>query len=133
MVSSAKRPAKSSAAECEHGQKDRAVRLVDPAEAEQAAATFRALGDPERLRMLSLLMDGEACVTDLAQILGAGLSTISQRLKVLRAQDLVVRRRASKHIFYALADRHVRELVRNALEHAGVDHGSARSRKGEEP
>jgi len=43
---------------------------------------------------------------------------VSQRLKVLRSEDVIVSRRAGKHIFYALADKHVTDLVRNALKHA---------------
>ncbi|HUB06278.1 MAG TPA: metalloregulator ArsR/SmtB family transcription factor [Myxococcales bacterium] len=89
-----------------------------PEQIRQAAANFRALSDPERLRLTAFLVSGEACVTDIAEAMGAGLSTVSQRLKVLRSEDVIVSRRAGKHIFYALADKHVTDLVRNALKHA---------------
>jgi DNA-binding transcriptional ArsR family regulator len=46
------------------------------------------------------------------------MSTISQRLRVLRAENVVSRRRQGKHILYGLVDRHVRNLVLNALAHA---------------
>ena len=46
------------------------------------------------------------------------MSTISQRLRVLRAENIVVRRRQGKHVLYSLVDRHVAELVLNALAHA---------------
>jgi len=88
----------------------------------KAAANFRALGDPERLRILAFLAEGQTCVSDIARALGGNLSTVSQRLKVLRAEEVIVRRRSGKHIFYALADDHVRALVRNALEHAAPNH-----------
>jgi DNA-binding transcriptional ArsR family regulator len=91
---------------------------------EQAAAIFRAIGDLERLRLLAFLVDGEACVTDLASAMKVGLSTISQRLKVLRAEDLIVRRRVGKHIFYSLVDQHIVGLVRNALDHASTEHAA---------
>lgn len=87
------------------------------ADLERAAALFRALADPARLRLLELLTDGEACVSELAAATGDGLSTTSQRLKLLRAEALVARRRAGKHIHYALADRHVTEIVRGVLDH----------------
>ncbi|HVM12890.1 MAG TPA: helix-turn-helix domain-containing protein [Egibacteraceae bacterium] len=86
---------------------------------EQAAGIFRAVGDVERLRLLARLAAGERCVTELADAAGAGLSTVSQRLRVLRAEGLVVRRRDGKHVYYSLADGHVAELVSNALAHAG--------------
>ncbi len=91
---------------------------VDPEVLERAAAIFRAAGDPGRLHILHCLMHGEHCVSDLAGELGDGMSTISQRLKILRAERLVARRREGKHIFYALADDHVAGLVRAAIEHA---------------
>lgn len=74
------------------------------------------MGDVPRLRLLTTLSSGERCVTDLA--VGEGLSTVSQRLRLLRAEGLVRRRRQGKHIFYALSDVHVAELIANALEHA---------------
>lgn len=46
------------------------------------------------------------------------MSTISQRLRVLRAENIVVRRRQGKHVLYGLVDSHVRDLILNALAHA---------------
>jgi ArsR family transcriptional regulator len=86
---------------------------------ERAAAFFRAIGDAERLRMLVELAASEVCVSDLAATLGESLSTVSQRLRVLRSEGLVRRRREGKHVYYALADAHVRDLVETALAHAG--------------
>jgi len=83
----------------------------------KAAALFSAMGDPGRLDVLVCLFHAEHCVSDLAAELDQGLSTISQRLKILRHERLVSRRRDGKHIYYALADAHVRELVGSALEH----------------
>jgi ArsR family transcriptional regulator, lead/cadmium/zinc/bismuth-responsive transcriptional repressor len=57
-------------------------------------------------------------VTELADATGASLSAVSQRLRVLRAEGLVATRRAGRHIFYALTDHHVAELIGNALAHA---------------
>lgn len=85
---------------------------------ERAARIFRALGDPSRLRLLAFLANGETCVTEVATAVGDEISTVSQRLRVLRLEGLVVRRRQGKHILYALADQHVVDLIFNALEHA---------------
>ena len=83
-----------------------------------AAAMFAALGDPSRLKLVEYLSRGEACVSEIATVYGDGLSTISQRLKLLRSERLVKKRRDGKHIYYSLADEHVEQLVRNALQHA---------------
>ena len=83
-----------------------------------AAGLFRAAGDIERLRLLHQLSRGERCVTDLAETAGVTMSTASQRLRVLRAEGLVDRRRDGKHLYYRIADAHIAELIRNALDHA---------------
>lgn len=57
-------------------------------------------------------------MSELAEESETKLSTLSQQLRVLHAERLVKRRREGKHILYSLADDHVRELVRAALEHA---------------
>lgn len=85
---------------------------------ERASRLFRALGDVPRLEILRLLAEGERCVTEIVALAGEKFSTVSQRLRVLRAEGLVVRRRKGTHIFYALADRHVADLIHNALAHA---------------
>jgi ArsR family transcriptional regulator len=79
---------------------------------------FRALGDPERLRLLLRLANSEACVSELAEEEGEKITTVSARLKILSIVRLVRRRREAKHIFYSLADEHVLPLVRNAIDHA---------------
>lgn len=91
---------------------------MDPRALEAAAGFFRAAGDAGRLRILTELRDGERCVSDLAAASDDGMSTMSQRLKVLRSEGLVRRRRDGKHVLYALADAHVLALVDTALAHA---------------
>jgi DNA-binding transcriptional ArsR family regulator len=90
----------------------------DVAGLEGAARLFRALGDGPRLQLLQLLTEGECCVTEIVAAVGEKFPTVSQRLRLLRTEGLVARRRQGKHIFYALADRHVADLIHNALAHA---------------
>ncbi len=58
------------------------------------------------------------CVTELADALGENVSTVSQRLKLLRSERIAKSHRDGKHIYYALADQHIAELVMNGFEHA---------------
>lgn len=83
-----------------------------------AVRLFRALGDEQRLRTLELLERGEACVSEIAATFDEPLSTVSHRLRLLEGAGLVARRRDGRHVYYALADDHVRHLVRDALDHA---------------
>lgn len=109
------------------GPEEHARRLSQQAvsddQLERAAAIFRAAGDVSRLKLLHRLCDGEWCVTELAEAANVGLSTVSQQLRLLRAERIVARRRAGKHIFYSLADAHVIALIRGAIDHAGEPHG----------
>jgi DNA-binding transcriptional ArsR family regulator len=93
-----------------------------PRALERAVRLFKALGDEARLRTLEMLVGREACVTELAEASSERVSTVSHRLRLLRTEGLVTRRRDGRHIFYGLADQHVIELVQNALDHAAEDH-----------
>jgi len=79
---------------------------------------LRAGGDPERLRILELLLYREHQVSEIAQLTNAEMSTTSQRLRILLQENLVARRRNGRDIFYRLADDHVETLIRNVLDHA---------------
>ena len=111
---------KDSATVCEgsHATSQSAESVPQAASVERAANLFRALGDASRLRLLSRLVGQERCVGDLAEAEREAMSTISQRLRVLRAENIVVRRRQGKHILYGLVDGHVKDLILNALAHS---------------
>jgi ArsR family transcriptional regulator, arsenate/arsenite/antimonite-responsive transcriptional repressor len=79
-------------------------RLEAP-EADELAAVFRALGDPNRLRLLSFLAaqpGGEACVCNLTEPVGLSQPTVSHHLKVLTDAGLLERERRATWIFYRL-------------------------------
>jgi DNA-binding transcriptional ArsR family regulator len=99
--------------------------VPDPKALDRAARLFRAMGDGPRLRILHLLAGGESCVGAIVAAVGEKFSTVSQRLRVLRSEGLVARRRDRSHVYYALADRHVMSLVSNALAHAGELEGTS--------
>ncbi len=91
---------------------------VNDATCQRAAAIFRALGDPQRLRLLIMLEARSCCVTELADALGEPMPAISQRLRILKSERIVSSRRDGKHVFYSLADGHISRLVTNAVMHA---------------
>ena len=92
-------------------------RLVDDTTVASLADTFRALSDPTRLRLVSLLAGDELCVCDLAAALGMSQSAISHQLRTLRDMRLVRWRREGRQIFSALDDDHVVDLLQRGLEH----------------
>ena len=58
-------------------------------EEERAAAVFRALGNPARVRIIAELARRQACVSDLVDVLPLAQSTVSQHLKVLKEAGIV--------------------------------------------
>ena len=79
--------------------------------------TFKAMGDPSRLRILWALQPGELCVCDLAALLEITESAVSHQLRILRHLDLVINRRDGTILYYRLNDHHVSQLINMALEH----------------
>ena len=79
---------------------------------------FRALSELSRLRTLIALAEQERSVTELAEMQGEKIATVSARLQVLLTARLVSRRRDGQTIYYSIADAHVLGLIRNAIDHA---------------
>jgi ArsR family transcriptional regulator, arsenate/arsenite/antimonite-responsive transcriptional repressor len=72
-------------------------------DAADLAPLFRALGDPVRLRLLSLIAcheGGEACVCELTGAFELSAPTISHHLKVLREAGLITSERRGTWIYY---------------------------------
>ena len=92
-----------------------------PMENEQLAALFKAMGDPNRLRILWALEREEMCVCDLARYIGVTESAVSHQLRGLRQLHLVANRRDGPILYYRLDDDHVRSLIHLALEHLRED------------
>jgi ArsR family transcriptional regulator, arsenate/arsenite/antimonite-responsive transcriptional repressor len=78
---------------------------LELAEASELASGFNALGDPVRLRLLSMLAaaaDGELCVCEFIEPLGKSQGTISHHLRVLGEAGLVHGDRRGKWVWYSL-------------------------------
>jgi ArsR family transcriptional regulator, arsenate/arsenite/antimonite-responsive transcriptional repressor len=72
-------------------------------EAEELAPLFKAIGDPVRLRLLSLIAcheGGEACVCDLTAAFDLTAPTISHHLKVLKQAGLIDSERRGTWVYY---------------------------------
>jgi ArsR family transcriptional regulator len=78
---------------------------LDRTEAEELAALLKAVADPTRLQLLSLVAaagDGEACVCDLTEPLGFTQPTISHHLKVMVDAGLLTRTQRGTWAYYSL-------------------------------
>jgi ArsR family transcriptional regulator, arsenate/arsenite/antimonite-responsive transcriptional repressor len=91
---------------------------LDKDEASELAVGFNALGDPVRLRLLSMLAaapEGEICVCEFIEPIGKSQGTISHHLKILGDAGLVHGDRRGKWVWYSL-DRNRLASLRNALD-----------------
>ena len=101
--------------------KDKIQRARDRAlgerDIDRLTKTFKAMGDPTRLRILWALQGEEMCVCDLAALLEISESAVSHQLKTLRTLELVANRREGTILYYRLNDHHISQLINLALEH----------------
>lgn len=88
---------------------------LSSADADDLATSFRALSDPSRLRLLSLVAGhGEVCACDLVETVGLSQPTVSHHLKVLTEAGLLVRERRGKWVHYRV-DPDAVESLRSVL------------------
>ena len=99
--------------------------LLNEALADDLADTFKALADPTRLRMLSVLSGLELCVGELAAVLEMSVSAVSHQLRSLRLLRVVKSRREGRHIYYSLDDDHIAGIYQQALAHVLHGEGGA--------
>jgi len=74
------------------------------------ADRFRALGEPARLLILNILMDGERTVSQLVEETDLNQANVSKHLGILRATGFVERRKEGLYAFYRIADSSVEVL-----------------------
>lgn len=67
-----------------------------------AAGIFKALGHPERVRILRELVKGERCVCDLVDGSGVGWSTVSRHLSVMKAAGVLSDEKRGQQVIYRL-------------------------------
>lgn len=91
--------------------------LIASSSVEALAETFKALGDPTRVRVLDALSHGELCVCDLAAVLAVSQSAVSHQLRLLRGMRLVKPRRDGRVVFYSLDDQHIIAIFKQTLQH----------------
>lgn len=88
--------------------------VMDDSEATDMAPMLAALGDPVRLRILSMLAaapGGSACGCDLEEPLGLSQPTVSHHLKILREAGLVEGRREGRWVYYSVVAARLDEIT----------------------
>lgn len=80
--------------------------------------TFKALGDPTRIRILYLLFHKEYSVNGIAEVLHLRQSTVSHQLRFLKNLRLVKYRRDGTTLYYSHDDEHVMKMLKQTIDHA---------------
>lgn len=77
--------------------------VISVEDAERTARVFKALGDPTRVRLLSLIAasaDGEACICDLTEPVSLSQPTVSHHMKQLVDAGLAIREQRGRWAYY---------------------------------
>lgn len=91
--------------------------IISLDESQMIARFFQVLADPTRVRMIKALADAEWCVSDLTEALGMDQPAVSHQLKYLRDQGLVSWTKNGRHVYYSLADSHLRDILMSSIDH----------------
>lgn len=79
---------------------------------EAKALVFKALAHPTRLFIADKLREREYCVCELAEMVGADMSTVSKHLRLLKEAGIVEDRKHGLMVFYRLANAESSALIR---------------------
>jgi DNA-binding transcriptional ArsR family regulator len=78
---------------------------------EDQARFLRCIGEPTRLGILKLLVEGEKCVGELASVLDKEQSLISHHLRALKECSIVKERQEAQKVYYKLMDPRLARLI----------------------
>lgn len=78
---------------------------------------FKIFGNPTRLKIISLLSVEDLCVCDICESLDLNQTTVSNQLRILRANNIVKYQKEGKMARYSLTDNHIEMIYKIGLEH----------------
>jgi ArsR family transcriptional regulator, arsenate/arsenite/antimonite-responsive transcriptional repressor len=81
----------------------------------QTTKLFKALSDPNRLRILNMLVEKDLCVCEITEILQLATSTVSKHLSLLRDADLILDFKEGRWINYSLNQEIKKEFISTTL------------------
>jgi DNA-binding transcriptional ArsR family regulator len=94
-----------------------APKVLDEHIAAHIAELFRAFSDTSRVRIMSVLVNGEMNVSSLADMVGISQSAVSHHLRGLRQMRLVNSRKEAKEVYYYVDDKHIIQLFQQGVKH----------------
>ena len=92
-------------------------RMSSEEEYAELSEFFKIFGNPTRLKIISLLAVEDLCVCDICDALELNQTTVSNQLRILRANNLVKYHKEGKMARYSLTDLHIEMMYKVGLEH----------------
>lgn len=83
---------------------------------DQVSGVLKSLAHPVRLKVLCQLMDEEKTVNELTDLCEISQSAMSQFLVRLRAEGVLSSRKEGNFVYYGLADKHLKKLIKALKE-----------------
>ena len=91
--------------------------ILDEHLAAHIAELFRAFSDTSRVRILSVIVEREMNISQLAELVGVTESAVSHHMRGLRQMRLVKSRRDGKEVYYSVDDPHIIALFQQGVRH----------------
>ena len=92
-------------------------RMSSEEEYAELSEFFKIFGNPTRLKIISLLSIEDLCVCDICEALDLNQTTVSNQLRILRANNIVKYQKEGKMARYSLTDLHIEMIYKVGLEH----------------
>ncbi|WP_407414429.1 ArsR/SmtB family transcription factor [Methanobrevibacter sp.] len=92
-------------------------RMIEEDQYSELSEFFKIFGNPTRLKILSLLAIEDLCVCDICKALDLNQTTVSNQLRILRANNIVKYQKEGKMARYSLTDLHIEMIYKVGLEH----------------
>jgi len=87
------------------------IQLPDNRTLEFKARIFKVIGDPNRVKILEILRNGEICQCEIIPLIGQSQPAVSRHLKLLEDSGLITSHKDATRMFYNIVDRHVYTLL----------------------
>ena len=92
-------------------------RMITENQYSELSEFFKIFGNPTRLKIISLLTTDDLCVCDICEALNLNQTTVSNQLRILRANNIVKYKKEGKMARYSLTDLHIEMIYKVGLEH----------------
>ncbi|MBR1974243.1 MAG: helix-turn-helix transcriptional regulator [Clostridia bacterium] len=108
---------------CEHEKEHLAAAqrakegVLNASDVEHVCKIFRMLAEPNRMKIVLGLLNGDMCVYHLTKICDSTQSAVSHQLRILRDNNIVKAKRIGQSVEYSIADGHIREIIEAGIQH----------------